>query len=90
MIRLFACCLLLLSLATGCSMCSHCDDYSYSAQGGMHPRMNMASGRVHSLYDPADGQVEGEVIHEGPTVEEAAPMEEQAPPTTTYRGRWQR
>ena len=92
MIRLLACCLMLLSLASGCAMCSHCDDYTYSATGGKNPRMNMAHGRVHSAYDPADGVVEGAVVSESQPAEKVPmPMQEESdPPTTTYRGRWNR
>lgn len=87
MTRLLASCLVLLTLATGCAMCEHCDDYLYSVQGGKNPRMNLHHGRVHSLYDPADGET---ISHET-TIEEGPPAQpEPAPTTTTSRGRWSR
>ena len=89
MTRLLASCLLLLSLATGCAMCDNCNDYGYSTEGGKHPRINMNCGRVHSVYDPADG---GEIVTQEAPAEEMKPMQPEQPPTTTTttatRGRW--
>jgi hypothetical protein len=61
------CCLLLGSLlvgAAGCAMCSSCDDYSYTASGGIWERLDPCYGRVGSAFTPEVGTYTDELGYE--------------------------
>ncbi len=46
--------------AAGCAMCSSCDDYNYSAQGGRWQRADPVFGRVGSAFTDAGFRVSDE------------------------------
>lgn len=88
--------MLVLAGTTGCAMCDNAQDGTYAAFGGKWQRDNLYSGRVASLFDPADGQVieqqvsgqdaptEADSVPEGmeQTEESAEPVVEQAEEAT--------
>lgn len=47
----------LVASSMGCAMCASCGDCCYGASGGTHPRADQCTGRVASLFDPADGGI---------------------------------
>jgi hypothetical protein len=61
-------------LFAGCTMCSSCDDYNYSAFGGAWQRTDMQHGRVGSAFTAAGVKV----LDTGPELR-PAPAEPTAP-----------
>ncbi|MGE0755371.1 MAG: hypothetical protein AB7F89_01275 [Pirellulaceae bacterium] len=45
-------CVLLLLATSGCAICGSCDDYTYSAEGGLWQRLDPVYGRVGSAFTP--------------------------------------
>ena len=48
-------CVIVLVGASGCAMCSSCDDYSYAGSGGRWERLDPTFGRVGSAFTPEVG-----------------------------------
>jgi len=49
-----ACCL---GPALGCTICQNPEDRTYAAFGGVWERQNPSSGRVGSVFEPAEGMM---------------------------------
>lgn len=69
-------CLSVIVAGSGCAMCSSCDDFTYSANGGRWERLDPGFGRVGSAFTPEVGVEVGDTLLETTeTPEDIAPPE---------------
>lgn len=79
-------CVAALACASGCAMCTSCDDDTYSAYGGRWERLDSCFGRVGSAFTPEVGvEVGGAVGGEA----ESAPEEIMRPEPTPADNRFE-
>jgi hypothetical protein len=69
----------LVASSMGCAMCASCGDCCYGASGGTHPRADQCTGRVASLFDPADGGIVEGSAAESPEATQPTPAKSPTP-----------